>query len=495
MVRRIAFAGFNLESVTAVPRTSRLADFERVCVRGQAIPDQFAGTNTVAGGALRVLEAHGAEMVPLFHSLLGALGPAEDAAVLAYAQELATGLKTSGKLDGLVLYLHGACWAPGFADVEATLIARARAAAPDLPIAVALDYHGNIDTATLEGADIAVAYRHSPHTDMGETGERAARALLRMVETGARPGLAVSRPGVVIPSIQSATALEPLASVIAQARAEEAAGDCDISVMGGFAYADSPNTGMSVICLDWQGQRSAEQKAARLSAALHTARAEISAAIPVCPMDHAVAEAGRLCGGGSPVVILEHADRMNDSTHGLRAVLETDLGRVMVPFLCDPESAEAACAAGAGAELTLALGGKSTPETGGPLRLTARVLWAGEKRFTVSGRYQQGAPVDLGLTALIEVGTVRISVTSHFAFAVDGDPFYIFGETPEDYDVILLRSKTHFRDFYTPRAKAILVADTPDLGPADVRLIPYRQLDTGAAYPWQDAPRIPPLPQ
>ena len=64
-------------------------------------------------------------------------------------------------------------------------------------------------------------------------------------------------------------------------------------------------------------------------------------------------------------------------------------------------------------------------------------------------------------------------MVSLFAFAVDGDPFFIFGERPEDYDVILLRSKTHFRDF-TAAGRPILVVDTPDLGPADVRLIPYR---------------------
>ncbi|WP_163852215.1 M81 family metallopeptidase [Pseudooceanicola aestuarii] len=489
MSRRIAFAGFNLESVTAVPQASTRADFERVCLRGAEIPAQYRGTNTVAGGTLKVLDAAGAAMVPLFHTLLGALGPAEDAAVIAFADEMAAGLAAAGPLDGLILYLHGACWAPGFADVERYMIERARAAVPGVPIAVPLDYHGNIDARTLAAADIAVGYRHSPHIDMGETGERAATALLRMIETGVTPGLAVARPDVVIPSILSATALEPLATLIARARVEEAAGDCDISLMGGFAYADSANTGMSVICLDWQGQQAAEEKANALAGAIHDARADLSDAIPIWSMKAAIAEAAQKRGGGAPVVILEHADRMNDSTHGLRAVLNAELGRVMVPFLLDPASAAAAHAAGIGADITLRLGGKSAPETGGPLELPVRVLWTGEKRFSVSGRYQQGAPVDLGLTALVEAGPVRISITSHFAFAVDGDPFFIFGERPEDYDVILLRSKTHFRDFYTPLARAILVADTPDLGPADVRLIRYAQLDTRRAHPWRDADR------
>lgn len=488
MMPRIAFAGFNLESVTAVPQIVELAEFERVCVRGAELVERFRGTNTVPGGCLKICEAEGAEFVPLFHTLLGALGPASDEAVAHYTREIVEGLDKSGPLDGVILFLHGACWAPGFADVERHVIDAVRAAAPSLPIAVALDYHGNIDSETLRSADIAVAYRHSPHIDMGETGERAARALLRLLREGRRPGLAVARPNVVIPSIMSATALEPLASIIAEARAAEAAGDCDISIMAGFSYADSANTGMSVICLDWNGQGAAEANAQAFSAWLRGSRQAIASAIPILSAEAALADIERKPANGRPIVLLEHADRMNDSTHLLRALLTRDVGRVNVPFLLDPETAARAHAAGEGAEIKVALAGKTAPETGGPVEVVAQVLWSGPKSFTVSGRYQRGSFVDLGLTALIQIGAIRVSVVSHFAFAVDGDPFYIFGERPEDYDVILLRSKTHFRDFYEPLADRILVVDTPDLGPADVRLIPYRQLDTANAYPWSDAP-------
>lgn len=488
MTLRIAFAGFNLESVTAVPQIVELAEFERVCVRGRELTERFRGTNTVPGGCLNICEAEGAEFVPLFHTLLGALGPTANEAVAHYTSEIISGLARSGPLDGVILFLHGACWAAGYPDVERHVIDAVRAAFPALPIAVALDYHGNIDRETLRSADIAVAYRHSPHIDMGETGERAARALIRLLREGRRPGLAVARPDVVIPSIMSATALEPLALIIAEARAAEQAGDCDISIMAGFSYADSANTGMSVICLDWTGQEAAEAKAQAFSDRLRAARAAIANAMPILSAAEALADIARKPAQGRPIVLLEHADRMNDSTHLLQALLKCDVGRVNVPFLVDPETAAQAHAAGEGAEIKVALAGKTAPETGGPVEAVARVIWSGPKSFNVSGRYQRGSFVDLGLTALLQIGAIRVSVVSHFAFAVDGDPFFIFGERPEDYDVILLRSKTHFRDYYEPMADRILVVDTPDLGPADVRLIPYRQLDTARAYPWSDAP-------
>lgn len=487
MMPRIAFAGFNLESVSSVPQRVELAEFQRVCTRGAGVTARFRGTNTVPGGCMAICEAEGAEFVPLFHTLLGALGPASDEAVEHFTQELLDGVAGARRLDGIVLFLHGACWAESFDDVERHVIESLRAAHPDLPIAVALDYHGNVDARMLRGADIAVAYRHSPHIDMGETGERVTTALLRMIRQGRRPGLAVARPGIVIPSIMSATSLTPLAQIMAEAR--ETPG-CDISVMAGFCYADAENTGMSVICMDWAGQASAEARALEFAQKLHDLRAELSGAVQVLTVDQALADLAEQPATGRPVVVLEHADRMNDSTHLLRALLAHDPGPAMVPFLLDPEAAAQAHAAGAGSRIALSLGGKTAPETGGPLDVKAEVLWTGPKSFTVSGRYQQGSHVDLGLTALIQIGRVRVSVVSHFAFAVDGDAFTIFGESPQDYEIILLRSKTHFRDFYEPLAERILVVDTPDLGPADVRLIPYRRLDTARAWPWCTTPDI-----
>lgn len=486
---RVAYAGFMLESVSAVPVISTKDDFIRNTTRGEAMAKAFAGTNTVAGGCLDTIDAApDAVAVPLVQTVIGALGPASDEAIAWLTGETLSLLARAAPLDGIVLFLHGASWAPGYEDIERHVISKVRNAHPDVPISVALDYHGNVDSRTFAECDVAVAYRHSPHTDMGQTGARATEALLRILREGRKPGLAVCKPGVVIPSILSATALEPLATVIAEARALEAAGDCDISVMAGFAYADSPNTGMSVVAVDWDGQEAAETKARQLAERLHALRREISSAIPVADVSGALADLEARPGAGKPVVLLEHADRMNDSTYLLRALMDRDVGRVSVPFMFDPETAEQALAAGAGAEIDLMLGGKTSPESGGPIALRAKVLWAGHKTYTVTGQMQTGATIDLGTTALIEFGHIRVSVVSNFAFAIDGDPFYIFDERPEDYDVIVLRSKTHFRAFYEPASDRIIVVDTPDLGPADVKLIPFTQLDTTQKFPWKETP-------
>ena len=95
----------------------------------------------------------------------------------------------------------------------------------------------------------------------------------------------------------------------------------------------------------------------------------------------------------------------------------------------------------------------------------------------------QGMPVDLGLTALLDIDGVSVSVVSAFAFAVDGDAFGIFGLKPQEFDLIVLRSKTHFRAFYEPIAEDILIVDTPDYGAADLAALPYERLDRASTFP------------
>lgn len=82
------------------------------------------------------------------------------------------------------------------------------------------------------------------------------------------------------------------------------------------------------------------------------------------------------------------------------------------------------------------------------------------------------------------VGSDAIRLNSHSA--VNGDPFYIFDQKPEDFDIIVLRSKTHFRSFYEPIAREILIVDTPDYGPADLNLQPFHILDTSRVFPFNE---------
>src|SRR5690606_9161076 len=96
------------------------------------------------------------------------------------------------------------------------------------------------------------------------TGERTADLLIRAIRGEIRPVGALAKPGVMLPSIFTATALRPLADIMRQARAWEAREPAllDISVFCGFAYADVPDCGMSVVAMA-DGDRELAERAAR----------------------------------------------------------------------------------------------------------------------------------------------------------------------------------------------------------------------------------------
>ena len=64
-------------------------------------------------------------------------------------------LRAAGRLDGVLLDLHGAMVTEGHDDGEGDLIQGVReAVGPMVPIAVTLDFHGNLSEDMVRGADL-----------------------------------------------------------------------------------------------------------------------------------------------------------------------------------------------------------------------------------------------------------------------------------------------------------------------------------------------------
>ena len=482
---RLAIAGFALESVTFLPETTDIPDFERGALRGSALVVGLAETNTSLGGFLEVCEAERIEPVGLTWAGAGAAASASEAAFDKYLGEIVAGLaRVKGEVDGLLLHLHGALATPSRRNADAQVLQAIRAeVGPDFPIAVAFDLHGNIGPDVVDAATVLAGYHYSPHTDMAQTGKRAARMLIAKLRGEHGLAMGYARPGIILPSIFSATCLEPLATLMQHARDLElhTPGMLDISIFCGFAYADVPDCGMSMVVVTDGDAGLAQRTAERLAGLARDWRSVLFRRELVLDVATGVSRALEIAQGASkPVCILEHADRLNDSTYTLRELLGRDLGgkRVFAPFLFDPESAAACVAAGTGATIDLQLCGKTSPQAGGPLSVTAQVIWAGEKTIKVTGPLYTGATFKLGNAAVLDVGNgVTVSLISIQWSAIDRDPFDQFDLKPEDFAIILLRSKTHFRHVYTPLCEDILIVDTPDWGPADVTTLPYEFAD------------------
>jgi microcystin degradation protein MlrC len=501
---RIAVGGFALESVSFLPGETGVAAFEREARRGAALLEGLAGTATVAGGFLAVLAAAGAEAVPLVYTDCSAAGHASEAAFERYRDELLAGVRRAGPLDGVLLFLHGAMTTPRRPDPEGDLLEALReVAGPGLPLMVAFDLHANLSPRTAVLCDALFGFHFSPHVDMAETGARAARCLLAKLAGRHDPQLALVKPPVVLPSIFTATALPPLSEIVEDSVTlpQRVPGVLDASVFCGFAYGDTPDLGFSVAVVADGDRALAEAEADRLARRVWDRRRALLHEDLVHDLDGGLAKAKQIARRDArPVVVLEHADRLNDSTWTLRRLI-AEAGDLAVhcPYFWDPQSAAAAVAAGAGARLDLRLGGKSSQRAGGPVEVEAEVLWAGEKVFIGSGPMRKGRRIDLGPSALLRIGPVTVSVVSVCTSAIDLDALAQFGVDFDAQDIVLLRSKTHFRAVYEPLAAAIVIIDTPDWGTADLEQLPYRHAPS-AIFPlardaaWQRADLMPETP-
>lgn len=421
---KVAIAGFQLESVSFLPNLTTVEDFKRAESRGSEILKRNRETETVIGGFIDICEREGIEMVPIVHTEGGAAGPAADDAFDHYCQVIVGGLGAhQGSLDGVLLDLHGACTTPMRLDPDGDMVRLVRnAVGPDVPIMLALDYHGNLDASTISCATATFGYHYSPHIDMGDTGRRAAECLVKTMRGEVNPVTAIARPGIMVPSIFSATTLDPLSSFVVRSveLPHTTPGVLDVSIFAGFSYADVPNCGFSVVVVA-DGDRSlAERTAIDLSDSIRQARRELHIPGLVRNLEEGVAYGlERSKSAKAPVVLLEHADRMNDSTYILHELIRQGASNAAVPFLWDPQSAAAACEAGVGKTIHLNLGGRSSPRSGGPVSVDARILQAGEKRYSVTGPMGRGAKVDLGPTAVLDIGGIIVSVTTVPTTALD----------------------------------------------------------------------------
>ncbi len=187
-------------------------------------------------------------IAPLKYTAALPLGTVARAAYEQLRDDLLMRLRAAMPVDGVLLALHGAMVAEGYLDCEGDILQRVRAlVGRACPIVSALDMHGNLSEAMLDAADALVAFDQNPHLDTFERGVEAANIMHRMVGGGLRTARALARPRLLLSALTTWTEKPPLSAVYERAKEmEQDARVVNVGVMGGFAYADTPFSGMCV---------------------------------------------------------------------------------------------------------------------------------------------------------------------------------------------------------------------------------------------------------
>ncbi|MGD2200108.1 MAG: M81 family metallopeptidase [Candidatus Bathyarchaeota archaeon] len=488
---RVAIARFSHETCTFCPRPTTIDHFERGGVyHGEEVIERARGVKGYVRGFIETAEEEGAELVGILdasRSWGGSSGSwLTEECFDKYADGIADGLREVGDLDGVFLSLHGAMAARAHHKPEAEVVRRARrAVGPDVPIMVTLDLHANEDHELTDAADAVFIIKTYPHIDKEDAGMTAARWMVETIRGERNPTMAIKKPGVISPSVFQGTGIHPGKTIMDRCREWEEKHDCYVSVAFGFAYADVPDGGAAVIAVTNDDQLLAEEIAQDISDLVWELR-EPLANRDVPNSRDGVLRANQLARmGNTPIVLADHSDRLGDSTHILKELLLQRVENFGVSSIADPFAVERLMEDHeVGEEVELTFGAyTSTVYAGEPVRVEGTIVFLGDGNYRLTGPKDTGRLTNVGLTAALDLGRERyVVITSTLHQCQDSEGFKHYGIPFEELDILVIKSRVHFRAFYEGYAKEIIEIDAPGYGPADLTQLTYENEPPGL-YP------------
>jgi microcystin degradation protein MlrC len=480
---RIGLAGCFHETNTFASTATDVAAFRasRGWYVGQELLDAYRGTRTVMGGMIDGASQHGFDLVAVFGAFATPAGLVTEVAFEKITDRVVGGLAEAGNLDGLLLELHGAMVVEGDPDPETTLLTAVRETVGDLPIVVVTDLHANMTAERVALVDALIGYRTNPHVDTYESGADAAGHLSRLVRDDLETTLLHRSVPVLAAPIAQNTAELPLLRLLATAREQERRHRLlDVTVHGGYAYADVAHAGVSfTVTAPADRADQAREVLNVLARQAWEHRHEFAVDLPdaAAAVGRATELQQRL---DRPIAIADTGDNINgggpgDATWLLRAALDGGTGPVAAT-LWDPRAVELAATAGIGGTFDAELGGKAEALSGEPLRGQATVRWVGDGTFLNTGPMASGARVTMGPTAVVEHGRARVVLQSLPVQPNDPELFRCVGLHPKEHAFVLLKGAAALRAGWAPVVADFVDAGTPGVTDCDLRRLPYQVL-------------------
>ncbi len=469
---RFFVAMFSHETNTfSTIRTDRRQFEARDLRYGGEILEAYVGTGTCLGGMIDAAVARGVTLSPSVAAAASPAGPVTKDVYEDVTGRIVADLREAGRLDGVLLDLHGAMVPESGEDGEGPLLAAVRdAVGPRVPIAVTLDFHANVSSEMVRQATLLHGYKTYPHVDMADRGREATERLLDVAAGRLRPTVAFRRPPLLPPIAGQATGRGPMRRLHDLADAmERRPGVVSISVFAGFPLADIHDAGLSIYVITHDDQALADRLADELAVVAWQHRREFLHR--ATPVREAVAKA--LAIDGRAVVLADIADNTGggaagDGTEILRELLRVGARSATVACVWDATAAAACARAGAGATVTLDVGGKVDDRHGAPVRVTGRVRALSDGRFVHKGPMFRGLEGRLGPTAVLDVDDVKVVLTSLRWQTLDPEMIRFVGIDPLGEKILVVKSTIHYRAAFEPIAHTIIEVDAPGLSSSNL---------------------------
>jgi microcystin degradation protein MlrC len=472
---RIALLGFSIECNKFAPTATR-ADFEqRTYLRGDAlIREARAATPRMLAetpGFVEAMDRAGPWIpVPILLAIAEPNGPVEHAFFTAMLDEMRRGLEAARPLDGVYICAHGAGLTTAEDDPDGVLFAMVRTVVgPEIPVIATLDLHANISARMVESLNVFIGYRTNPHLDMRERGAEAAAAM-REVLGGVKTKRAFLRLPIVPPTVTMLTAAGPYAELIALGEKRKGPEIMNVSIMGGFAFADTAKNGLAVVVTARGSAEAARSLALELGQEAWARRERF---VPrLTSLEDAIAKA-RLSGSDPahpPLAFADVADNpggggRGNTTYLLEAFHKAGVEGVLLGVFHDAALAAEAHRRGVGARFQARFNRDGGDQFSKPYAAEAAVRALSDGACRGRRGIFAGSEMNLGPSCALELDGITIVVISQRTQCADPVFFEMLGLDIAKARIVIVKSRGHFRGGFDEffRHEQIVEVDLPGL--------------------------------
>jgi microcystin degradation protein MlrC len=466
-MRRILIAECKQEVSTFNPHLSQVADFR--IRRGQDLLNYHRSVRNEIGGALNVFEdLAGVEVIPAYSAcFITSGGTLATEAWERIAREFVESIRNSPPVDGVYFCMHGAMASQEELDPEGYLLAESRKVlGNDVPIVVSLDLHGILTDRMMEHSDAIVAYHTYPHVDFFQTGQRASRLLIKILD-GARPVSAK----VAIPALVRGDELITESGLFGDSiriakQVESGPNGLSAGMFIGNPFTDVPALQTYSFVVTDNDVELAEREALRIAESFWPNRHRMQV-----PLVHLNAMATQLLQQTrGTIALVDAADATSSGASGdsnaiLKKLIERGYrGRTLLPMV-DAPAVQKAFAAGVGATIRTLVGGTLDPDRFQPLAIEGKVRHLSDGLFRSESF---GEVWDSGLSAILECDNFTLAISSRGVSLYDRSFFYSLGQNPRDFDTVIVKSPHCQHHMFADWCAAMIHVDAPGSSSANL---------------------------
>ena len=449
------------------------------------------------GGFIEGVRGSGVELVPTV-SIGFAHGGLVHAKLYKHCRDLIVEkLRGAQPLDGVYFALHGAMVAEApYTDAEGCLVREVQRALGDIPMVATYDFHA-IMTDEEVASVVPFANNTNPHIDGYERGLEAAGCMLRMLSGEIAPVTRRVFVPIIGPNIGQSTwsqiPEEELGLLLydlnlRRQELEKTPGIIDITILGGYGYADTPDTGMSIVATADGDAELAERMARQLAGELWARREQLTTVRPVYRIDDGVKEA--MSHQRKPVLLVDLGDDPGSACPAdSPAVLESLLrlgARDCAVTIRDPDVVEAGMRAGVGASLSMPVGATADRRFYQPLEVSGRVRLIDDGSYMILGPTHGGwgrevspeafREANVGPRVVLRLGDRIDVIFSRRRTGKDRDFFKSAGIILEEKQIIAVKSNQAHRASFDPVVASTIELDSPGVSTVNYESLPFRYL-------------------